>query len=145
MAKNKFAILITDRNRHVREYIKRELINEGYEVYLAKNGDEVKNLIYSPIPLDLLILDPELPSISDRELYKEIQDRVPPLPIIIHAFADFEFPKNLEQILIFQVEKKSGSIEPLKKAIQDIFQKNQERTRAALIDYASLNPENGHE
>lgn len=37
----KFTLLIADRNRNVREFLKRELIAEGYGVKVARNGQEI--------------------------------------------------------------------------------------------------------
>ena len=42
---DKFTILIADRNRHVREFLRRELMAEDYCVEVAKDGREVLLMI----------------------------------------------------------------------------------------------------
>ncbi|MBW1738006.1 MAG: response regulator [Deltaproteobacteria bacterium] len=75
MAK-KFTILIADRNRNVREFLKREMIAEGYRVRLAKNGQEVLKLAYQHGPLDLLILDMDLPDAIEIPVLEVLGDRI---------------------------------------------------------------------
>jgi len=80
-----FHILIADRNRHVREFLRRELISEGYRVEVAKDDKELLNIIDLEAP-DLLILDLEVPSGGGLAVLQRLQHRVPPLPVVIHTF-----------------------------------------------------------
>ncbi len=80
-----YNLLIADRNPHIRNFLKREMQAEGYNVQLAKNGREVLNLIYSPAPIDLLIIDLDLPGASELNLLKCLEDRIPELPFVIHS------------------------------------------------------------
>lgn len=48
---NKFTILIADRNSNVREFLKREMMTEGYRVRLAKDSREVLKWAFSQAPL----------------------------------------------------------------------------------------------
>ncbi|MBU1398308.1 MAG: response regulator, partial [Proteobacteria bacterium] len=59
--KKMIKILIADRNSNVREFLRREMMAEGYSVELAENGREVLKWAYHREPADLLILDPDLP------------------------------------------------------------------------------------
>ncbi len=52
-----YKILIADRNSHVREFIRREMLAEGYSVQLAENGREVLKWAYHRESADLLILE----------------------------------------------------------------------------------------
>jgi DNA-binding NtrC family response regulator len=116
---NKFTILIADRNPNVREFLKREMMTEGYRVRLAKDSREVLKWAFSPAPLDLLILDPDLPDGEEVELFKQINDRIPQLPVVIHSFkTDYaDYPEALIKTVF--VEKQGNSIEYLKKVVSE--------------------------
>jgi DNA-binding NtrC family response regulator len=119
--KEKFTILVADRNSHVRGLIKRELMEEGYRIRLAENGREVLKWAFHPDPLDLVILDPDLPDVDEACLFKKLNDRIPMLPIIIHSFrADFTRSSFDHNHAVF-VEKQGNSIENLKKIVHDFL------------------------
>jgi DNA-binding NtrC family response regulator len=80
-----FNLLIVDRNPHIRNFLKREFQSEGYTVQLARNSRELVDLIYSSAPIDLVIIDPNIPDVSQLNLFKSLEDRVPPLPFVIHS------------------------------------------------------------
>ena len=116
-------ILIADRNRHVREFLKREMLAEGYQVWLAKSGREILKLACCEEPLDLLIMDPDLPDASEIDIIDKLQNRIPTLPIVIHAYrSDYANCHSLLSTAAF-VEKNGNSIESLKKAVSEIFRK----------------------
>ena len=119
----RFTILIADRNRHVREFLRRELIKEGYHVREAKNGQEVLREVYTHEHLDLLILDPDLPDVNISTILDKLENRIPPLPVVIHGFPpdDFDNQDVLEKTPF--VEKKGDSIEQLKKMAFDVLKK----------------------
>jgi len=124
-----FTILIADRNRHVRELLKREMMAEGYRVRLAKNGREVLEQVYDHEPLDLLILDLDLPDAGEMPILDSIEDRIPTLPVVVHTFlSDYaNYPVVLSTAVF--VEKKGSSIETLKKVVFEVLHKsNPKRT-----------------
>lgn len=96
---------------------------EGYRVRLAKNGREVLRLVYQRGPLDLLILDPDLPDAGEVPVLEKLGDRIPTLPVVVHTFlSDYaEYPPLLSTDVF--VEKKGTSIEGLKKVINEILRK----------------------
>ena len=121
--KEAFNILITDRNPHVREYLKRELMAEGYRVSMAKSGQEILLRIYSSEPVDLLILDPELLDADKVSFFEKLQDRIPDLPVVVHAFLpDYSNITNELYSAVF-VEKSGSSVERLKCVVSDILKK----------------------
>ena len=96
---------------------------EGYRVGLAKNVQEVLKKIYEPEILDLLILDPDLPGTDKFSLLKELQDRIPALPVVVHTYlTDYTDHTNILGELAF-VEKSGSSIEGLKKMVYEILRK----------------------
>ncbi|ACN17078.1 response regulator receiver protein [Desulforapulum autotrophicum HRM2] len=112
-----FHILVTDTNLHVRSLLKRELEQDGHTIYMAKNKKEAHGYIYGSNQLDIIVLDPELPDFFGQSLLDEIQDRIPPVKIIIHTFAEFFNEMNVDENIYF-VEKSANSIAPMKKKIE---------------------------
>ena len=120
----KFTILIADRNLHVRNLLKREMVAEGYGVTLAENGRDVLKWSYDSSPLDLLILDPDLPDIDESALFARLADRIPALPIIIHTLrSDYTSPERISGTVAF-VEKGGSSVEKLKQVVANFLNKS---------------------
>jgi DNA-binding NtrC family response regulator len=120
--RSEFTILIADRNSHVREFIKREMIQEGFRVLQAETGRDVIEMINQSIPLDLVLLDPDLPDMEETVLLKKIEDRVPRLPVVIHAFDSQETNYFLYLKQAAFVEKGGQSIEILKQVVSEILE-----------------------
>jgi DNA-binding NtrC family response regulator len=119
-----YKILIADRNSHVREFLKREMLAEGYSVELAENGREVLKWAYHREPMDLLILDPDLPDAEESLLLKKLKQRIPYIPVILHTYlSDYLVASKLINPTEF-VEKGGSSIEKLKKIVPAILGKN---------------------
>ncbi|MEW6671598.1 MAG: response regulator [Thermodesulfobacteriota bacterium] len=118
----KFTILIADRNPHVREFLRREMTAAGYRILLADKGRDVVNRVYQHEPLDLLILDPDLPDVEESAVLKKIRNRVPPLPVVVHTYvSEYETHQDLVNATAF-VEKRGSSIENLRQVVSDILQ-----------------------
>lgn len=117
--KNRFTILIADRNPHVRDFLRREMSSAGHEVRLAKNAREVLELVYGPEPLDIAVIDPELPELEGLRLMQKLEDRIPTLPLVIHGFASDDSPFAYGPTVVAIVEKRGNSVERLKKIISD--------------------------
>jgi DNA-binding NtrC family response regulator len=114
--------LIADRNRHVREYIRREMMAEGYDILLAASGQEVLKRVYKPEPPDLLILDPDLSDSEGLPLLEKIEDRIPSLPVVIHGFSsDYRNGLGCSSVVAF-VEKEANSIDRLKILVARLLQ-----------------------
>jgi DNA-binding response OmpR family regulator len=113
-------ILVADRNPHIRKFLKRELEAEGYRIRLAENGIDVLKWAFHPGPLDLVIIDPDLPDTDARQLIERLKDRVPPLTIVIHAFlSDYAAPFHSLGADVW-IEKGGNSVESLKKVIRKL-------------------------
>jgi DNA-binding NtrC family response regulator len=117
-----YTILIADRNSHVREFIKREMTKEGFRVLLAETGKDVIEMVNQCIPLDLVLLDPDLPDMEETVLLKKIEDRFPRLPVVIHAFDSEETNYFLYLKQAAFVEKAGRSIEILKQVVIEILE-----------------------
>ncbi len=117
-----FTILITDRNRHVRNFLKRELLGEGYRVEVATDGRDVLRRINVDGPPDLLILDLEVPYVGGLAVLKRLQDRHPKLPVIIHAFPTEDASHPAVRSAAAFVEK-TGNTDFLKRVIDQVIRK----------------------
>jgi DNA-binding NtrC family response regulator len=115
-----FTILIADRNSHVRDYLRRELTAEGIQVVLAESGQEILTRSFGPYPVDLLIFDPNLPDMDPNILLLKLNNRIPPLPVIIHSLPGEEQSQNDRKGLIVYIEKGGQSVERLKNIITKI-------------------------
>jgi DNA-binding NtrC family response regulator len=119
-----FNLLIVDRNPHIRNFLKREFQSEGYNIKLAKNGRELLNLIYSSAPVDLVIIDPDFPDVSQFKLFKSLEDRVPTLPFVIHSdFLDYiESTSHISKATF--VQKQGSSSETLKDVVWNLLKES---------------------
>jgi CheY-like chemotaxis protein len=74
-------ILLADDNKNIREFCKRELEDEGYRVLLARDGREAAQIVQSE-PLDLAILDLNMPVVNGWEAAERIRATAPRVPIM---------------------------------------------------------------
>jgi DNA-binding response OmpR family regulator len=114
---NGFTVLITDRNRHVRNFLRREFIAEGYQVEVAADGRELLRKISEADPPDLLILDLEITPLGGAAILRRIQRQHPKLPVIIHTFTTEESSHPAVRKAAAFVEK-AGNVEFLKKVVE---------------------------
>ena len=117
----KYTILIADRNSHVRSFLGRELKAEGYQIRLAENGQQVIHWAYHHEPLDLIILDPDLPGSDERILFKRLHDRIPSIPVVVHSFQNDDDGDNVHRNDTIFVEKRGNSVERLKEVVAEIL------------------------
>ena len=118
--KRVFTILIADRNRRVRQFLRREFGSEGYRVLLAENGNALSCMIREDDGLDLLILDDAMLALNDCRVPEQLENRVPPLPFILHSFSPESVASNLIGAAAALVEK-SGDIEELKRTVRQVL------------------------
>jgi CheY-like chemotaxis protein len=115
------SILIADRNPHIRDFLKRELVACGYNIRHVQNGKELLKLIYSRSRIDLLVLDPEVPGVEATEMARKIVDRIPQLPVVLFYTRGNDDISDFNAGNVFLVEKNGQSIEILKAVIQEIL------------------------
>ena len=113
--------MVADRNRNVRDFLRRELSAEGYEVAVASDGGQILAYIEGESVVDLLVFDLEMPDVDSSKIFEKTQNRRPPLPVVIHTFlteeSERDFSLNNGEIYI----EKSGNIEHLKAGIADML------------------------
>jgi DNA-binding response OmpR family regulator len=120
-----FSILVTDRNRHVRDLLKRELIAEGYQVSVAANRNQLLEVLEHPERLDLIILDPDLAG-TDRAdnaaSWRKIMHAERRPPILLHTFWNGDL-LDAGEVLdhACALVEKGGDLEPLKVMIRRVL------------------------
>ncbi|MBN2418948.1 MAG: response regulator [Deltaproteobacteria bacterium] len=116
-------ILISDRNKNVREFLKREMKIDGYRVELAKSAGEILERIRHDDSIRLLILDPDLPDLDYESLMQTLIEMTAKLPVILHSYSNnMDEDSGLYKPLQF-VEKKGHGIENLKQAVTTLLKK----------------------
>jgi DNA-binding NtrC family response regulator len=119
--KTDVTVLIADRNPRVRCFLKRELTAEGFHVIIADNGQEILKWSFSPQPLDLVVIDPDLPDMDSGALLQKLCGRIPPLPVVLHTLpGENDIADDMRGMIVF-VEKGGHSIDKLKAVIADIL------------------------
>jgi CheY-like chemotaxis protein len=111
-----FTILIAERNRHIRDFLKRELPLDGHSVRVADNSTELLRLINGDATLDLLILDLDIPVLKSLDVLRHLQERTPPLPTILYCFSAEGLDPHL-RFLADAVLEKNGNIDALRKGV----------------------------
>jgi CheY-like chemotaxis protein len=115
-------ILIADRNRHVRDFLRRELTAEGYQVEVARDGREVLSRIKGNDPPHLLILDLEIPYLDETEVWDRLKACQPPLPLVIHTLLP-QYPTHLTLPVTAAFLEKKGDTDLLKAVVAEVIDK----------------------
>ncbi len=123
-------ILIADRNRHVRELLRRELAAEGYQVEVVRDGRELLIKLDGEAPPQLLILDLELPYLDDLKIWERLKDYRPPLPVVIYTFLP-EYPTYLTAPQTVTFVEKTGDTDQLKSVVAEVIKRSHSRGVAA--------------
>lgn len=118
-----FTILIADRNRHIREFLQRELSGEGYRTQLSNDGREVLKLLTTDPP-DLLILDLEMPYVNGVSILEHLQSGHKVIPVIVHAFSSAEVLDSHTRYPVAFVEKDGKNIEGLKTVVIQVLERH---------------------
>ncbi len=123
----KYTLLIADRNPHVRDFLKREMLAAGYRIILADTGRDVVMWTFRHNLLDLLIIDPDLPDAEESDMLKKICSRIPALPVVMHTYAADDTSYRDLSCVSAVVEKKGNSIENLKQVVAEILSRSKPR------------------
>jgi CheY-like chemotaxis protein len=118
MEEKDFTILIVDDDYDIRLLYQLELVEEGYNIFLAKNGKEALEIIKKIVP-DLIILDINMPVMNGLETLGRILGSNKKIPVIFNtAYSSYQ-----SSFLSWAAEKylvKSGDLKELKEAIKNI-------------------------
>jgi DNA-binding NtrC family response regulator len=116
-------ILIADRNSHVRMFLMREMMADGYRVKLAANGENVLKMTDVPGNIDLLIIDPDLPGLDAVSLLAALREKNPNLPILLHVHQHLDDEEIFldEKAWFTIIEKAGDSVERIKEAVGQLL------------------------
>jgi DNA-binding NtrC family response regulator len=118
-----FTILIADRNPHVRDFLRRELMSAGYRVKLARNEGEVLRVIDLDEAPDILVLDLNMPGGSRLTTLEQVQKRKPHLPVIVHTvLTEYAQHPTVKKAAMFW-EKRGNDIDGFKAMVAEVLQK----------------------
>ena len=114
-------ILIVDDEENIRYLYEQELIDEGYDTVLARDGKECLEQVIKESP-DLIILDIRMPRMDGLEAIGKIIEINKNIPIIINsAYSTYrdDFMSWAADAYIV----KSYDLDSLKTAIKDVLKK----------------------
>jgi DNA-binding NtrC family response regulator len=118
-----YRILIAERNPNVREFLRREFSGQGYAVHLVRDAGELRGMLRSDLPLDLVVLDPEIPNPLGTDLLVEVNRFRPELPIILHTFSADEQSSSSHSGQVTTYVEKNGNPERLSVAVGRVLEK----------------------
>ena len=110
-------ILIIDKNRHVREFLQRELEKDNHTVLLAENGKRVRELVNGSNPFDFIIIDPDLADMDYTRLFQIVSERAPESIVILHTYQQVNGLDHGNMLRIETIEKQGNSIDTIKQFI----------------------------
>jgi len=83
-------ILVVDDEENIRELYRDELVEEGYEVELARDGAEALRKFDAFRP-DLVTLDVKMPGLDGLEVLRRIREKNPTVAVLLlTAFTEFK-------------------------------------------------------
>ncbi len=112
-------ILVVDDEEHMRQLFKEELTDEGYEVYLAADGEEAIRLADEVKP-DLVTLDVRMPGMDGIEVLRVLKEKRRDLPMIM-CTAYPEYKHNFGVWASDAYVVKSGDLKELKDTIKRVL------------------------
>lgn len=110
------SILLADDKKNIRDFCKQELEEEGYQVILARDGQEAIKLVQKEHP-DLLILDLRMPRLGGLDAVEPIRAFAPELPIILFTATHKDCMNNRRSRQAVVCVEKSEDLIELKRVI----------------------------
>lgn len=112
-------ILVVDDEENIRQLYKEELAEEGYEVYLAANGEEAIRMVDEVSP-DLVTLDVRMPGMDGIEVLRAIKEKKRELPMIMcTAYPEYKHDFGVWASEAYVV--KSTDLKELKETIKKVL------------------------
>ncbi|MBW1916870.1 MAG: response regulator [Deltaproteobacteria bacterium] len=108
-------ILFGDSDPHIQLLCQEEFLDEGYEVMVASDGQELIRLMDAAHP-DLVVMELLLPDMSGLETMRIIKGTAKETPVIFYSAYNLSLPANA--IGADGLVLKSSDMELLKKAVR---------------------------
>jgi len=116
-------LLIADDEEALQRLYKEEFEEEGYEVLLAGNGNEVMALLADPNRLpDLIVMDIRMPEMNGIDTLRIIKEKYPQMPVILCS-AYSEFKQDFSVWASDDYVVKSSDLTELKEAVKKHLEK----------------------
>ncbi len=112
-------VLIVEDDEAQRFLYREELVEEGYEVVLAKNGVEALKYLEESL-FDLIVLDIRMPELNGIEFLAKISGRYTETPVVIHT-AYPEYRNQFISLMVNDFVLKSADLSALKTTIRDLL------------------------
>jgi DNA-binding NtrC family response regulator len=110
-------VLVVEDEPRMRELLQRALAGWGFEVAVARSGEEALRLTGAD-PADIVVLDLNLPGVDGLELLGRLRERTPALQaIILTGFASVEAAKQAVHLDVVEFLTKPCHLGELEKAL----------------------------
>lgn len=94
------------------------MVAEDFRVICAEDAKTMFKLMFDPLQVDVLIIDPDLPDMEPSDVLDRLKIRFPTLPVIVHCLS--EENGNLRSMpRAFFIEKGGSSIEDIKRVLRE--------------------------
>jgi len=113
-------ILIVDDEKHIRLLYSEELKEEGYEVFVAADGNDILDRIEKDRP-DVIILDIKMVSSNGLDVLQEVRNRYYTLPVILCS-AYGSYKADVKSIAADAYVVKSSDLTELKNKIAQVLE-----------------------
>jgi CheY-like chemotaxis protein len=90
-------VLVAEDEALIAMAIEQELLDRGYEVTLASDGQEALDLWAAHGPFDVLVSDMQMPRLAGNDLVRRLRAEHPGLPVVVVS-ANYG-PKNADALL----------------------------------------------
>jgi CheY-like chemotaxis protein len=113
-------ILLVEDHEAQRFLYHEELVEEGYEVVVAKNGLEALECLEES-RFDLIVLDIRMPVMDGIETLEKIASQYKKIPVILHTgYAEYRDQPIASLADAFVL--KSSDLSPLKKTVKELLE-----------------------
>ncbi len=113
-------VLIVDDEKHIRLLYSEELKEEGYEVFVAADGNDILDRIEKDRP-DVVILDIKMVSSNGLDVLQEVRNRYYNLPVILcSAYGSYKV--DVKSIAADAYVVKSSDLTELKNKIAQVLE-----------------------
>jgi len=110
--------LIADDEEALRRLYQEEFEEEGFEVFLAADGNEVLAKLEDPAHLpDIIVMDIRMPGLNGIETLRIIKEKFPQIPVILCS-AYSEFKQDFSVWASEDYVVKSSDLTELKEAVK---------------------------
>lgn len=116
-------ILVVDDEKGMRDLLSKVLKKEGYQVYIAQDGEEGLDIIKNNV-IDIVIADLDMPVMNGIEMIKQAKEFDPNLTIIIiTAYASIESAIEALKLGAYDYLIKPFNIEEIKLTVKKAFER----------------------